>query len=62
MKVKESRFKEGDLILKKIKSNTKEVSAKALGPNWDGPYIIEEVVRLGTYKLKQTNGSLVPRT
>ena len=40
-KVKERRFKEGDLVLKKINSNTKEVSAGVLGPNWEGPYIIE---------------------
>ena len=50
-KVKERRFKEGDLVLRKINSNTKETSAGVLGPNWEGPYIIEGVVRPGTYKL-----------
>ena len=48
-KVKEMRFKEGDLVLRKINSNAKETSARVLGPNWEGPYIIEEVIRPGTY-------------
>ena len=33
-KVKERRFKEGDLVLKKINSNTKEASVGVLKPNW----------------------------
>ena len=61
-KVKEMRFKECDLVLRKINSNTKEISARVLGLNWEGPYIIKEVVRPGTYKLKWSDGSLVPRT
>ena len=51
-KVKEKRYKEGDLVLRKVGINTKEVSTKVLGPNWEGPYIMKGVVRPGTYKLK----------
>ena len=43
-KVKERKFKEGDLVLRKVGINTKEVSARVLGPNWEGPYIIEGLV------------------
>ena len=32
-KVKERRFKKGDLVLRKVNSNTKEVSARVLGSN-----------------------------
>ena len=32
-KVKEKRFKEGDLVLRKVFPNTKEVNAGVLGPN-----------------------------
>ena len=32
-KVKETKFKEGDLILCKVFANTKEVNARVLGPN-----------------------------
>ena len=46
-KVKERRFKEGDLVLRKVLPNTKEVNAGVLGPNWEGPYIIVEVLSLG---------------
>ena len=33
-KVKERRFKEGELMLRKVLPNTKEVNAGVLGPNW----------------------------
>ena len=51
-KVKERRFKKGDLVLRKVFPNTKEVNARVLRPNWEGPYIIVEVLRPGTYKIK----------
>ena len=34
----------------------------ALGPNWEGPYQIIEVVKEGTFKLTRLNGETVPRT
>ena len=43
-KAKEKRFKEGDLVLRKVLPNTKEVNAGVLGPNWEGPYTIAEVL------------------
>ena len=55
-KVKDRRLKEGDLVLRKINSNTKETSAGVLGPNWEGRYIIEGVVRPGTYKISGLTG------
>ena len=61
-KVKERRFKEGDLVLRIINSNTKDTSAGVLGPNWEGLYVIEVVVRPRTYKLKRSNENLVPKT
>ena len=62
LKVKERRFNERDLVLRKVGINTKEVSARVLGPNWEGPYIFEGVVRPGTYKLKRPDGSTISRT
>ena len=61
-KVKEKKFKEGDLVLRKVLPNTKEVNAGILGPNWEGPYSIAEVLRPGTYRLKRINGTVVPRS
>ena len=43
-KVKEKRFKEGNLVLRKALPNTKEVNARVLGPNWEGPYMITKVL------------------
>ena len=50
--VKERRFKEGDLVLRKVLPDTKEVNAGVLGPNWEGSYVIAEVLQPGTYSLK----------
>ena len=61
-KVKEKRFKEGDLVLRKVLPNTKDVNVRALGPNWEGPYMIAEVLRPGTYRLKWLDGKMVPRS
>ena len=61
-KVKERRFKEGDLVLRMVLPNTKEVKAGVLRSNWKGPYIIPEVIQPGTYKLQLIDGKLVPQS
>ena len=43
-KVKEKRFKKGDLVLRKVLPNMKEVNVGVLRPNWEGPYLIVEVL------------------
>jgi hypothetical protein len=30
-----------------------------LSPPWEGPYIIAEVIRPGTYKLKDSDGNIL---
>lgn len=30
-------------------------------PNWEGPYIVEEVLKGGAYKLKNDEGKVLPR-
>ena len=59
-KVKEKRFKEGDLVLRKVLPNMKEVNAGVLRPDWEGPYSIAEVLRPRTYRLKRLDGTVVP--
>ena len=56
------RFKQGDLVLRKVLPNTKEVNAGVFGPNWEGPYIIAKVLRPMTYRLKWLDGKLEPRS
>ena len=49
-------FGVGDLVLRRIQSNKNR--HKLLEP-WEGPYIIAEVLRPGTYKLKTEDGKAI---
>jgi len=51
--IKIHRFEVGELVLRKVFSNTRELNATKLGTNWEGPYRITEVVRDGVYKLEK---------
>ena len=42
-------FNVEDLVLRLVQSNK---DRHKLSPPWEGPYVIAEVLRLGTYKLK----------
>ena len=59
-KVKDRKFGVGDLVLRRVFLATRDPGAGVLGPNWEGPYQVESVVRPGTYKLARLDGSLVP--
>jgi hypothetical protein len=41
-------FNEGDLVLRLRQDNR---SRHKLSPPWEGPYVVVEVLKLGTYKL-----------
>ena len=60
-KVREIKFNVGDLVLRSVFLNTRDQVAGVLGPNWEGPYQIDEILHPGTYKLARLNGDLVPR-
>ena len=49
-------FQKGDLVLRKV-----QISGHKLGPNWEGPYRVEEVIGRGAYKLKNMAGKNIPR-
>jgi len=51
-KVKSRPFFVGDYVLKCVFDNKKEEGAGKLGINWEGPYIVTEVVWNGVYRLK----------
>ena len=51
-KVKLRHFTKKDLVLRKVFLNTKEKGVGVLGPNWEGPYRIRAIIRLGTYELE----------
>ncbi|KAL0854021.1 hypothetical protein Bca101_059173 [Brassica carinata] len=51
----------GDLVLRKVFENTKELNAGKLGTNWEGPYKITQVVKPGVYLLETSRGEAIPR-
>ena len=54
-KIKGRMLEVGDLMLRRTQS-TKE--KHKLSPPWEGPYTVTEVIRQGTYRLKDDNGDV----
>ncbi|KAM2729243.1 hypothetical protein EV1_000656 [Malus domestica] len=55
-RVKPRSFKVGDWILKKRLLYDRVSSEGTLSPNWDGPFEVVGISRLGSYKLRSSNG------
>ena len=51
----------GDLVLRKVVGAAKNPSWGKLGPNWEGPYRITSVARIGAYYLEDLNKKVVTR-
>ncbi|XP_074323463.1 uncharacterized protein LOC141660380 [Apium graveolens] len=60
-KVKEQLLKVGNLVLRKVMSNTKNPKHGVFEANWEGPYKIEAILWKGTYHLEDLEGKLVSR-
>ena len=58
-KVKPRSYMPGDLVLKKLLPTSKNPAHGKLGPNWEGPYTISQVVRPGNYELQTKEGKLL---
>ena len=58
-KVKPRSYMPGDLVLKKLLLARKNPAHGNLGPNWEGPYIISQVVRPGNYELQTEEGKVL---
>ena len=54
--IRERTLQVGDLVLRRVMS-TKDKNK--LSPPWEGPYNIAEVIRPGTYKLKDSDGNIL---
>ena len=61
-KVKLRSYKPGDLVLKKLLPVRKNPTHGKLRPNWEGPYIVSRVIRLGNYKLQTEEGKILPHS
>ena len=60
-RVNNRNFARGYLVLRQVFQNTRDPAAGVLGPNWEGPYQIVEVLQPETYKLARLNGELIAR-
>jgi protein-tyrosine-phosphatase len=55
-KIRRRDFNEGDLVLRLCKDNR---GCHKLSPPWEGPYVIIEVLKPGTYKLAKEQGEIL---
>ncbi|GJZ46559.1 hypothetical protein Tco_0594155 [Tanacetum coccineum] len=60
-KVRNTRFKPRDLVYRNNDASHAEDGGK-LRPKWEGPYEVTEALGKGAYKLRDSNGKLLPRT
>ena len=61
-RVKPRSYAPGDLVLKKLLLARRNPTHGKLGPNWEGPYIITQVVRPGNYELQTEEGKILQHT
>ena len=52
---------QGDLVLRKVFGNTRNLTWGKLGPNWEGPYRITSVAGICAYYLEDLDEKAVPR-
>ena len=55
-KVHVRTFKLHDWVLRRVFQNTREEGAGKLGPTWEGPYQITDIIGRGAYKLRGLDG------
>lgn len=60
--MKDKKLAPGDLVLRNARLTMTEQNKGKLSKNWEGPYIIKEVWKPGTFKLIKEDGSEIPRT
>ena len=61
-KVRPRSYMLGDLVLKKLLPARKNPAHGKLGPNWEGPYIVSQVVRPSNYELQTEEGKVLQHT
>ena len=59
--IKPRSFQIGDLMLRKVVANTRNLNDGKLGPNWEGPYKMVSFTGIGSYRLENMDGKPIPR-
>nr|GEV66470.1 reverse transcriptase domain-containing protein [Tanacetum cinerariifolium] len=60
-RVRDVAFKPGDFVYRSNDASHAIAGGK-LGPKWEGPYEVTEALGKGAYKLRSTDGIVLPRT
>ena len=60
MDVKRREFSVGDLVLRKVVGNARDVSAGKLAPTWVGSYRVTAIVGAGAYYLDDLHARPLP--
>ena len=53
--MRKREFRAGDLVLRKVMRNTRDVNAEQLAPTWEGPYRVTAIAGVGAYYLEDLN-------
>ncbi|PKU81263.1 hypothetical protein MA16_Dca015292 [Dendrobium catenatum] len=61
-RIKSRHISIGDLVLRSIEVAGKDPQCNKLSPLWEGPYLVTGVMKLKTFKLKDAEGKMLPRT
>uniref|UniRef100_A0A2N9ILK1 Integrase catalytic domain-containing protein n=1 Tax=Fagus sylvatica TaxID=28930 RepID=A0A2N9ILK1_FAGSY len=59
--IKPRSFQIGDLVLRKVVANTRNLNDGKLRPNWEGPYKVVSFTEIGSYILENMDGKPIPR-
>ena len=59
--VKAGEFSAGDLVLRKVVGNMRDISAGKLAQLWEGPYRVTAIAGAGAYYLEDLDEKPLPR-
>ena len=59
--VRRREFGVGDLVLRKVVGNMRDVNVEKLAPTWEGPYKVTTITSVGAYYLEDLDERLLPR-
>ena len=59
--VKTRGFSAGDLVLRKVVGNMRDMNAGKLAPTWEGPYWVTAIISAGAYYLDDLDKRSLPQ-
>ena len=51
----------GDLILRKVVGNMRDINIRKLAPTWEGPYRVTAIAGVGVYNLEDLDERSLPQ-